>query len=167
VGSAVEKIVQQASKKLRGVHHRLRGQVIPWRLVLPAGLGCIRRSAGLSSDGRQFSVVARPVHILMALPGALAGIVWMLFITRPLSVCLADGLHHVHRRGHGNSILLVVFANDQREEGMDAGEARFQRIREFRPVLMTAAAMIIGSADGLGMEKAGNRSASRPRVIGA
>ena len=62
-----------------------------------------------------------PFIILMALPGALAGIVWMLFLTQTtFSVPSLMGSIMCIGVATANSILLVVFANDQREEGMDA-----------------------------------------------
>jgi multidrug efflux pump subunit AcrB len=65
-----------------------------------------------------------PFIILMALPGALAGIVWMLFITQTtFSVPSLMGSIMCIGVATANSILLVVFANDQREEGMDARAA--------------------------------------------
>src|SRR5439155_20215995 len=65
-----------------------------------------------------------PFIILMALPGALAGIVWMLFITQTsFSVPSLMGSIMCIGVGVANSILLVVFANDQRGEGLDARSA--------------------------------------------
>ena len=87
-----------------------------------------------------------PFIILMALPGALAGIVWMLFVTQTtFSVPSLMGSIMSIGVATANSILLVVFANDQRAEDMGpraaALAAGYTRIR---PVLMTALAMIIG-----------------------
>ena len=60
----------------------------------------------------------------MALPGAMAGIVWMLFLTQTtFSVPSLMGSIMCVGVATANSILLVVFANDQREEGMDARSA--------------------------------------------
>ena len=60
----------------------------------------------------------------MALPGALAGIVWMLFLTQTtFSVPSLMGAIMCIGVATANSILMVVFANDQREEGMDARAA--------------------------------------------
>ena len=69
-----------------------------------------------------------PFIILMALPGALAGIVWMLFITQTtFSVPSLMGSIMCIGVATANSILLVVFANDQRVEGMDARSAALVR----------------------------------------
>ena len=87
-----------------------------------------------------------PFIILMALPGALAGIVWMLFITQTtFSVPSLMGAIMCIGVATANSILMVVFANDQRLEGMDARSAALSAGHtRIRPVLMTALAMIIG-----------------------
>ena len=87
-----------------------------------------------------------PFIILMALPGALAGIVWMLFVTQTtFSVPSLMGAIMCIGVATANSILMVVFANDQRMEGMDARAAALSAGHtRIRPVLMTALAMIIG-----------------------
>ncbi len=88
-----------------------------------------------------------PFIILMALPGALAGIVWMLFLTQTtFSVPSLMGAIMCIGVATANSILMVVFANDQRiDEGMDARSAALSAgYTRIRPVLMTAAAMMIG-----------------------
>jgi multidrug efflux pump subunit AcrB len=87
-----------------------------------------------------------PFIILMALPGAMAGMLWMLYLTRTtLSVPALMGAIMGIGVATANSILLVTFANDERALGKSAVEsalsAGFTRIR---PVTMTALAMIIG-----------------------
>jgi len=87
-----------------------------------------------------------PFIIITALPGALAGIVWMLFMTATtLSVPALTGAIMCMGVATANSILLVSFAREGLTQGLDAAasalEAGFTR---FRPVLMTALAMIIG-----------------------
>src|SRR5947199_5056722 len=84
--------------------------------------------------------------VIAALPAALAGIAWMLFITgTTLSVPALTGAIMTMGVATANSILLVSFARQQREAGIEplaaAAAAGATRIR---PVLMTAAAMIIG-----------------------
>jgi multidrug efflux pump subunit AcrB len=87
-----------------------------------------------------------PFIILTALPGALAGILWMLFVTQTtLSVPSMMGAIMCIGVATANSILMVVFANDERLEGKDAREAALSAgYTRLRPVLMTAAAMILG-----------------------
>src|SRR5262249_22738824 len=87
-----------------------------------------------------------PFIILTALPGAAAGIVWMLFVTQTtFNVPSLMGAIMCVGVATANSILLVVFANDMRREGMNAREAALEAgFTRIRPVLMTAAAMILG-----------------------
>ena len=88
-----------------------------------------------------------PFIIIVALPGALTGIVWMLFITRtPISVPALMGAIMCIGVATSNSILMVTFANEQlRYEGKDSfGAALAAGFTRLRPVLMTALAMILG-----------------------
>ena len=105
VGSAVEKIMREFSGKLpRGTTFDLRGQVRTMETSFyRLGLGMIFAVVLVYLlMAVNFQSWLDPFIILMALPGALAGIVWMLFITQTtFSVPVADGHHHVHRRGHG------------------------------------------------------------------
>jgi multidrug efflux pump subunit AcrB len=89
-----------------------------------------------------------PFVIVMALPAALAGIVWMLFATyTPLSVPALTGAIMCMGVATANSILVVSFAREQLAAGKDAASAALEAgAARFRPVLMTALAMIIGMA---------------------
>ena len=87
-----------------------------------------------------------PFIILMALPGAFSGILWMLYLTQTtFSVPSLMGSIMTIGVATANSILLVVFANDSERTGknqLDAAlEAGYTRLR---PVCMTALAMILG-----------------------
>jgi multidrug efflux pump subunit AcrB len=86
--------------------------------------------------------------IIMALPAALAGIVWMLFLTfTTLSVPALTGAIMCMGVATANSILVVSFAREQLSEGKDALAAALEAGgTRFRPVIMTALAMIIGMA---------------------
>ena len=109
-----------------------------------------------------------PFIILMALPGAMAGIVWMLFLTQTtFSVPSLMGAIMCIGVATANSILMVVFANDQREEGMDARSAALAAGHtRIRPVLMTASAMIIGMLPmALGMGEGGEQNAPLGRAV--
>jgi len=109
-----------------------------------------------------------PFIILMALPGALAGIVWILFLTQTtFSVPSLMGSIMCIGVATSNSILMVVFANDQREEGMDArASALSAGHTRIRPVIMTAAAMIIGMLPmALGMGEGGEQNAPLGRAV--
>ncbi len=87
-----------------------------------------------------------PFVIITALPAALAGIVWMLFLTNTtLSVPALTGAIMCMGVATANSILVVSFAREQLAEGKSAVEAALEAgAMRFRPVLMTALAMIIG-----------------------
>jgi multidrug efflux pump subunit AcrB len=89
-----------------------------------------------------------PFVIIMALPTALAGIVWMLFLTyTTISVPALTGAIMCMGVATANSILVVSFAREQLAEGKDALTAAMAAgATRFRPVLMTALAMIIGMA---------------------
>ncbi len=109
-----------------------------------------------------------PFIILTALPGALAGIVWMLYLTQTtVSVPALMGTIMCIGVAMSNSILLVTFANDLRKEGHDARDAALSAggIR-LRPVLMTALAMIIGMLPmSLGLGEGGEQNAPLGRAV--
>ena len=89
-----------------------------------------------------------PFVIVSALPAAMAGIVWMLFITHTtLSVPALTGAIMCMGVATANSILVISFARERLAEGADALTAAIDAgFTRFRPVLMTALAMIIGMA---------------------
>jgi multidrug efflux pump subunit AcrB len=93
-----------------------------------------------------FQSWADPFVIVMALPTALAGIVWILFATgTTLSVPALTGAIMCMGVATANSILVISFAREQMAAGLDATAAAFEAGRaRFRPVLMTALAMVIG-----------------------
>ncbi len=109
-----------------------------------------------------------PFIMISALPAALAGIAWMLFITHTnLSVPALMGAIMCMGVATSNSILVVSFATEKMTEGMDsvaaALEAGFTR---FRPVLMTALAMIIGMVPmALGLGDGGEQNAPLGRAV--
>ena len=109
-----------------------------------------------------------PFIIIMALTGALSGIVWMLFLTRTtLSVPSLMGAIMSIGVATANSILLVTFANDQRKEGQDAHAAALAAGHtRLRPVLMTALAMIIGMLPmAFGLGEGGEQNAPLGRAV--
>ena len=106
--------------------------------------------------------------ILMALPGALSGIVWMLFVTQTtFSVPSLMGTIMAIGVATANSILLVTFANDERAEGKDALAAALSAgFIRLRPVVMTALAMIIGMLPmALGFGEGGEQNAPLGRAV--
>ena len=110
-----------------------------------------------------------PFIIIMALPGALCGIIWILFITgTTLNVPSMMGAIMAIGVATSNSILLVTFANDERcasdkdarAAALEAGHTRL------RPVLMTALAMIIGMLPmSLGLGEGGEQNAPLGRAV--
>jgi CzcA family heavy metal efflux pump len=109
-----------------------------------------------------------PFVILMALPGAISGIAWMLFVTgTTLSVPALMGSIMCVGVATANSILVVTFANDQRKVGRDAKEAALAAgMTRLRPVLMTAFAMIIGMLPmSLGLGEGGEQNAPLGRAV--
>jgi multidrug efflux pump subunit AcrB len=109
-----------------------------------------------------------PFVIITALPAALAGIVWMLFTTQTtLSVPALTGAIMCMGVATANSVLVISFARERYEELGDpvaaALEAGFVR---FRPVLMTALAMIIGMAPmAFGLGEGGEQNAPLGRAV--
>jgi multidrug efflux pump subunit AcrB len=87
-----------------------------------------------------------PVIILMALPGALAGVLWMLVLTgTTINVESMMGAIMAVGVGVANGNLLIIFANDLRDQGHDAVAAAIEAgATRFRPILMTALAMVLG-----------------------
>jgi multidrug efflux pump subunit AcrB len=109
-----------------------------------------------------------PFIILMALPGALAGIVLMLYVTQTtLSVPSLMGAIMSIGVATANSILLVNFANDLRETGSDAVSAALEAgFTRLRPVVMTALAMIVGMLPmALGYGEGGEQNAPLGRAV--
>ncbi|WP_394834728.1 efflux RND transporter permease subunit [Pendulispora rubella] len=109
-----------------------------------------------------------PLVILMALPGAVAGIAWMLFLSHTtLSVPALMGAMMCIGVATANSTLLVTFANDLRKEGLDAmTAASTAAMTRLRPVLMTALAMVLGMLPAaLGLEEGGEQNAPLGRAV--
>ncbi|HUO18367.1 MAG TPA: efflux RND transporter permease subunit [Steroidobacteraceae bacterium] len=109
-----------------------------------------------------------PFIIITALPAALAGIVWMLFLTHtPVSVPALTGAIMCMGVATANSVLVVSFARQRMDAGDDARHAAHQAgVTRFRPVLMTALAMIIGMVPmALGLGEGGEQNAPLGRAV--
>jgi len=109
-----------------------------------------------------------PLIMISALPAALAGIAWFLFITHTrLSVPALMGTIMCMGVATANSILVVSFATEQMEQGKDAISAALEAgFIRFRPVLMTALAMIIGMFPmALGLGDGGEQNAPLGRAV--
>ncbi|MGD0127191.1 MAG: efflux RND transporter permease subunit [Terriglobia bacterium] len=171
VAHEVERIMSDVSPQLpRGSWMALRGQVQTMRSSF-VGLGF----------GILFAIVlvyllmavnfqswVDPFIILWALPGALVGIVWMLFVTQTtFSVPSLMGTIMCIGVATSNSILLVTFANDERQEGKNARAAALSAgFTRIRPVIMTALAMIVGMLPmALGLGEGGEQNAPLGRAV--
>ncbi|WP_242097539.1 efflux RND transporter permease subunit [Sphingomonas sp. CROZ-RG-20F-R02-07] len=109
-----------------------------------------------------------PFVIITALPGAVAGIVWMLFLTgTTLSVPALTGAIMCMGVATANSILVVSFARERLAELGNATQAAMEAgMTRFRPVLMTALAMIIGMLPmALGLGEGGEQNAPLGRAV--
>ncbi|HKE47330.1 MAG TPA: efflux RND transporter permease subunit, partial [Rhodanobacteraceae bacterium] len=115
-----------------------------------------------------FQSWADPFVIITALPAALAGIVWMLFATyTPLSVPALTGAIMCMGVATANSVLVIAFARERLDATGDATAAAIEAgFVRFRPVLMTALAMMIGMTPmALGLGEGGEQNAPLGRAV--
>jgi multidrug efflux pump subunit AcrB len=171
VAADVQKAVDAVQPDLpRGSSIVIRGQVQTMKSSftgLAAGLGFAVLLVYLLMVVN-FQSWLDPFIILTALPGALAGILWMLYVTQTtVSVPALMGAIMCIGVATSNSILMVTFANDQRHEGHDArSAAQSAGATRLRPVLMTALAMIIGMLPmSLGLGEGGEQNAPLGRAV--
>src|ERR1700720_4529495 len=171
VAQEARKLVHEAEKDLpRGSHIVIRGQVETMdSSFLGLGVGLIGAIVlAYLLIVVNFQSWLDPFIIITALPGALAGICWMLLITHTtLSVPSLTGAIMCMGVATANSILMVSFAREQMDEGknpLDAAvEAGFVRMR---PVIMTALAMIIGMVPmAIGLGEGGEQNAPLGRAV--
>jgi multidrug efflux pump subunit AcrB len=171
VAAEVDKIVADARGKLpRGYDIALRGQA-PTMKSSYFGLGVgvlVAIVLVYLLIVVNFQSLLDPLIIVSALPAALAGIVWMLFLTgTPLSVPALTGAIMTTGVATANSILLVSFARERLAQGepplsaaLEAGATRI------RPVLMTAFAMIVGMIPmALGLGEGAEQNAPLGRAV--
>jgi multidrug efflux pump subunit AcrB len=173
VADEVTKVVNEFNSKLpRGTFLSIRGQVQSMNSSF-AGLG-----AGLIFAivlvyflmAVNFQSWTDPFIIIMALPGALCGIIWMLFLSgTTLNVPSLMGAIMAIGVATANSILVVTFANDERcaHENKNAFDAALAAgFTRLRPVIMTALAMIIGMLPmSLGLGEGGEQNAPLGRAV--
>src|SRR5262245_28087579 len=171
VGTAVEAIVAEERSNLpRGTSLVLRGQYDTMRSsFFRLGLGIVFAVVLVYLlMAVNFQSWIDPFIILTALPGAMAGILWTLFVTRTtLSVPSLMGAIMSIGVATANSILLVTFANDERASVPLARDAMLSAgFARLRPVLMTAAAMILGMLPmALGLGEGGEQNAPLGRAV--
>jgi multidrug efflux pump subunit AcrB len=171
VARDINKIVANAQKEApRGTQLIVRGQIQTMRSSYEGLLGGLLFSIVLVYllIVVNFQSWLDPFIIISALPAALAGIAWFLFVTHTtVSVPALIGSIMCMGVATANSILVVSFAKEQMAEGQDpvlaALNAGFTR---FRPVIMTALAMIIGMVPmALGMGEGGEQNAPLGRAV--
>ena len=151
VASDVRKIIADEKKGLPvGTEVNLRGEVKTMSdSFLRLGIGIIFAICLVYLlMAVNFQSWLDPLIILMAIPGAFSGILWMLYVTQTtFNVPSLMGTIMTIGVATANSILMVVFANDERVAGKNQTEAALNAgFTRLRPVLMTALAMIIGHA---------------------
>jgi multidrug efflux pump subunit AcrB len=171
VASQIDAIVAKAKKDLpRGSNIVVRGQVQTMRSsfngLLLGLIGAVILVYMLLVVN--FQSLADPLIIITALPVALAGIVWMLFLTgTPVSVPALMGAIMCMGVGTANSVLVISFARERMNAGDSAFDAALQAgFTRLRPVVMTAAAMIIGMIPmALGLGEGGEQNAPLGRAV--
>lgn len=176
VAREIERILDDVRPKLaRGASLRLRGQVESMLTSFRGlGLGLVLAIVLVyCALVINFQSWLDPLVILMALPGALAGIAWILFLSQTtLSVPALMGSIMCIGVATANSVLIVSFANDHRRATRDLDEQGATRaallagVTRLRPVLMTASAMIAGMLPmSLGLGDAGEQNAPLGRAV--
>jgi CzcA family heavy metal efflux pump len=171
VAAETEKVLKTFDGQLpRGTHIVVRGQVATMRSSF-FGLGIGLVGAILLVYLLiviNFQSWLDPFIIIAALPGALAGICWLLLLTRTtLSVPSLTGAVMCMGVATANSILMVSFAREQLDEGIPALQAAVAAgYTRMRPVIMTALAMIIGMVPmALGFGEGGEQNAPLGRAV--
>ena len=171
IAAHVQKIVDGAQKDLpKGSRMVLRGQVQTMKDSFTGLIGGLIFAMVLVYLLMvvNFQSWIDPLIIITALPLALAGIVWMLFVTgTTLSVPALMGAIMCMGVGTANSVLIITFANEVLEEYKDSYRAALQAgYVRLRPVLMTAIAMIIGMVPmALGLGEGGEQNAPLGRAV--
>jgi multidrug efflux pump subunit AcrB len=171
VASQVAKITNEAQKHLPGGSHLvIRGQVATMHssftglyigLAFAIALVYMLLVINFQSWSEAFIIIT-------ALPGALAGICWILFITHtPLSVPALMGAIMSIGVATANSVLVITFANERFAETRDAFRSSLEAgATRLRPVIMTATAMIIGMVPmALGLGEGGEQNAPLGRAV--
>ena len=174
LGAVSDEVFKQAAaieKDLpRGSHIVIRGQVQTMRnSFIGLGIGLVGAIVlAYLLIVVNFQSWLDPFIIITALPGALAGICWILLFTRTtLNVPSLTGAIMCMGVATANSILMVSFAREQMAEGKGATEAALEAgFVRIRPVIMTALAMIIGMVPmAIGLGEGGEQNAPLGRAV--
>ncbi|MFN8658721.1 MAG: efflux RND transporter permease subunit [Candidatus Obscuribacterales bacterium] len=177
------------SRDLGGVAEDLKNVLEPIKKKLPQGTLMVSAGQVMSMElafmtliaGLAFAILlvylllvvnfqswSDPLIILMAVPGALSGIIWSLFVTQTtFTIPALMGAIMTIGVASANSILMVTFAREQLAEGFDSKTSAYNAGYErFRPVIMTATAMIIGMIPmSLGTGQGGSQNAPIGRAV--
>jgi multidrug efflux pump subunit AcrB len=171
VSSQIDKVIAEVKHSVpRGSKITVRGQV---KTMTDSFSGLLLGLAGAVVLVYLLIVVnfqswRDPFIIITALPAALAGIVWMLFLTHTsVSVPSLTGAIMCMGVATANSVLVISFARERMNGGADALHAALEAgFTRFRPVLMTALAMIIGMVPmALGLGEGGEQNAPLGRAV--
>jgi multidrug efflux pump subunit AcrB len=170
-----------AAAAIQRVVRQMQGQLGPGdRIVVLGQIASMNSAFGNIAIGLLFAAVfvyalmvvnyqsfLDPLAVILALPGAGSGIILMLFVTgTTFSVPSLMGAIMAVGVASANSILLVTFAREQREAGMNAFQAALSAgTTRLRPVLMTAAAMIVGMLPMAIGEPGGEENAVLARAV--
>ncbi|HEY4263019.1 MAG TPA: efflux RND transporter permease subunit [Schlesneria sp.] len=171
VSTEIDKILRELSPTLpRGTTITVRGQIqsmntsfrgLSYGLIFSVALVYLLMVVNFQSW-------LDPFIILMALPGAMSGILWMLFLSHTtISVPALMGSIMCIGVATANSILMVTFAREQQLAGKSAKDAAWLAgITRLRPVIMTALAMILGMLPmSLGIGEGGEQNAPLGRAV--
>ncbi|HVA95928.1 MAG TPA: efflux RND transporter permease subunit [Candidatus Dormibacteraeota bacterium] len=171
VDQDIQSILKGFESKLpRGTRMVRRGQVA----TMTSSFAGLTAGVGVAIVLVYFLIVVNfqswidPFIIITALPGALAGIIWILLLTHTtLNVPSLTGMIMCMGVATANSILMVSFARERLNEGLTASQAAVQAgFVRMRPVLMTALAMIIGMVPlSLGLGEGGEQNAPLGRAV--
>jgi multidrug efflux pump subunit AcrB len=171
VATDVNKVLAPFEKNLpRGTRIVVRGQVVTMKSsFIGLGLGLLMAIVLVYLlIVVNFQSWLDPFIIITALPGALAGIAWILLLTHTtLNVPSLTGAVMCMGVATANSILLVSFARERMDEGISALHAAIDAgYTRIRPVLMTALAMIIGMVPmAIGLGEGGEQNAPLGRAV--
>ena len=171
IAADLDRVVQQAQRDLpRGSRIQIRGQIQTMRTSFEGLIGGLLFSIILVYllIVVNFQSWLDPLIIISALPAAICGIVWLLFVTgTTISVPALTGCIMCMGVATANSILVVSFAKEQLDEGRSPAEAALEAgFTRFRPVLMTALAMMIGMMPmALSLGEGGEQNAPLGRAV--
>jgi multidrug efflux pump subunit AcrB len=171
VANDIDQLVKQIKPKLpRGSSINVRGQVQNMRSSFQGLIGGILAALVLVFIILMinFQTVLDPLVIIIALPGAVAGVLWALFVTHTtFNVPSLMGMIMAIGVATSNSVLLITFADDSRRGGFNAHDAAIEAgVTRLRPVIMTALAMIIGMIPmALALAEGGEENAPLGRAV--